>query len=165
MNLLRASNLTNKVNCSSFFFGERQNHIVKKQFEMCKFVIMKQTLGKQERLKSKTLIGKLYKEGTSVKCYPLRMVYVQEQHGSNYPAQVGVSVPKRNFKKAVQRNRIKRLLRESYRTQKQLVYHSIDQPYVYMISYIGKEECTYQEISEKMEKLLRAFVEKITQTK
>jgi ribonuclease P protein component len=124
---------------------------------------MKQTLGKQERLKSKTLIGKLYKEGNSVKSFPLRMVYIQEEHGSNYPAQVGVSVPKRNFKKAVSRNRIKRLLRETYRKQKQEVYNSIDKPYVFMISYIGKEEFTYAEIAVKMEKLLTAFIEKIKQ--
>ena len=130
---------------------------------MIKFVLMKQTLGKQERLKSKTLLGKLYKEGSSVKSFPLRMVYIQAEHDSNYPAQVGVSVPKRNFKKAVNRNRIKRLLRETYRKQKQLVYNSIDKPYVFMISYIGKEEFSYAEIEVKMEKLLKAFVDKINQ--
>jgi len=128
-----------------------------------KFVIMKQTLGKQERLKSKTLIGKLYKEGNSVKKFPLRMVYIQAEHGSNYPAQVGVSVPKRNFKKAVSRNRLKRLLRETYRKQKQTVYESIEQPYVYMISYIGREEYSYSELEIKMKQLLDAFVEKINQ--
>ena len=105
--------------------------------------MMKQTLGKQERLKSKTLIGKLYKEGKSVKTFPLRLVYIQTEHTSKYPAQVGVSIPKRNFKKAVDRNRLKRLLRETYRKQKQVVYNTIDKPYVYMISYIGKEEFTY----------------------
>ncbi len=130
---------------------------------MFKFVIMKQTLGKQERLKSKTLIGKLYKEGNSVKKFPLRMVYIQAEHGSNYPAQVGVSVPKRNFKKAVSRNRLKRLLRETYRKQKQTVYESIEQPYVYMISYIGREEYSYSELEIKMKQLLDAFVEKINQ--
>ena len=124
---------------------------------------MKQTLGKQERLKSKILLGKLYKEGSSVKCSPLRMVYIQAEHGSNYPAQVGVSEPKRNFKKAVSRNRIKRLLRETYRKQKQLVYNSIDKPYVFMISYIGKEEFNYEDIDAKMVKLLNTFIDKIKQ--
>ncbi len=124
---------------------------------------MKQTLGKQERLKSKILLGKLYKEGNSVKCFPLRMVYIQAEHGSKYPAQVGVSVPKRNFKKAVSRNRLKRLLRETYRKQKQLVYKSIDKPYVFMISYIGKEEFSYEDIDAKMVKLLNTFIDKIKQ--
>ena len=122
---------------------------------------MKQTLGKQERLKSKTLIGELYKEGKSVKSFPLRLVYIQREHTSKYPAQVGVSVPKRNFKKAVDRNQIKRLLRETYRKQKQIVYNTIDKPYVYMISYIGKEKCTYAEIELKMEQLLNAFIQQI----
>lgn len=122
---------------------------------------MKQTLGKEERLKSKTLIGKLYKEGKSVKTFPLRLVYVQVEHSSKYPAQVGVSVPKRNFKKAVDRNRIKRLLRETYRKQKEIVYNNIDKPYVYMISYIGKEEFTYAELEVKMKLLLHALVEQI----
>ena len=122
---------------------------------------MKQTLGKEERLKSKTLIGKLYKEGKSVKTFPLRLVYVQVEHSSKYPTQVGVSVPKRNFKKAVDRNRIKRLLRETYRKQKEIVYNNIDKPYVYMISYIGKEEFTYAELEVKMKLLLHALVEQI----
>ena len=122
---------------------------------------MKQTLGKQERLKSKMLIGKLYSEGKSVKNFPLRLVYVQTEHTSKYPAQVGVSVPKRNFKKAVDRNRLKRLLRETYRKQKHIVYNSIDIPYVYMISYIGKEQLSYAEIELKMEQLLNVFVEQI----
>ena len=76
------------------------------------FVLMKFTLGKEERLKSRKLIGRLYTEGETIKKFPLRMVYLQTEHTSNYPAQVGVSVPKRLFKKAVDRNRIKRLLRE-----------------------------------------------------
>lgn len=122
---------------------------------------MKQSLGKAERLKSKILLGKLYKDGDSVKKFPLRMVFIQSGHTSNYPAQVGVSVPKRNFKKAVHRNRIKRLLRETYRKQKHLVYEAIDVPYVFMISYIGKEELAYDELAVKMEKLLNAFVDKI----
>ncbi len=119
---------------------------------------MKFTLGKQERLKSKILLGKLYKEGNSVKVFPLRMVFLQEAHTSDYPAQVGVSVPKRNFKKAVSRNRIKRLLRETYRKQKYIVYDTIDKPYVFMISYIGKEEFSYADIEKKMQKLLALFV-------
>mgnify|MGYP000268260022 FL=1 len=120
---------------------------------------MKFTLGKQERLKSKKLIEKLYKEGNSVKSFPLRMMYLQTSHTSNFLAQVGVSVPKRNFKRAVDRNRIKRLMRETYRLQKQIVYHNLEQPYVFMISYLGKEEWKYEELYKKMEKLLKLFIE------
>ncbi len=122
---------------------------------------MKFTLGKQERLKSKKLIEKLYKEGNSVKVFPLRMMYLQTEHTSNFPAQVGVSVAKRNFKKAPDRNRLKRLMRETYRLQKHVVYNDLEKPYIYMISYIGKEEKPYEELFSKMNKLLSLFVEKV----
>jgi len=120
---------------------------------------MKFTLGKQERLKSRKLIEKLYKEGNSVKAFPLRMMYLQTNHTSDFPAQVGVSVPKRNFKKAPDRNRLKRLMRETYRLQKAIVYAHLEQPYVFMISYLGKDKWSYEDLHIKMEKLLKLFVE------
>ncbi len=123
-----------------------------------KFVQMKHTLVKLERLKSKKLIEKLYEQGSSVKSFPLRMVYLQTKHTSDFPAQVGVSVSKRNFKSAVDRNRIKRLLRESYRLQKEILYDHIQNPYVFMISYLGKEEIKYEEMYAKMTMLLTLFV-------
>ncbi len=122
---------------------------------------MRMTFGKEERLKSKKLIEKLYKDGTSIKAFPLRMVYVQSAHTSKFPCQVAVSVPKRNFKLAVERNRIKRLLRETYRLQKQIVYDELKEPYIFMISYIGKEEWKYEEIYKKMEKLLTLFIREV----
>lgn len=123
--------------------------------------MMKFTLGKQERLKSKKLIGKLYEQGNSVKAFPLRMVYLQTEHTSNFPAQLGVSVGKRNFKKAPDRNRLKRLMRETYRLQKEIVYDNLKQPHIFMISYIGKEEKPYEELFSKMNKLLNLFVEEV----
>ena len=126
-----------------------------------KFVKMRNTLGKQERLKSKKLIEKLYAEGDSVKNFPLRMMYVQTVHTSEFPCQVGVSVAKRNYKLAVDRNRLKRLMRETYRLQKQIVYNNLDEPYVFMISYIGREEIKYEDLYLKMEKLLTLFIDKV----
>ena len=126
-----------------------------------KFVKMRNTLGKQERLKSKKLIEKLYAEGDSVKTFPLRMMYVQTAHTSDFPCQVGVSVAKRNYKLAVDRNRLKRLMRETYRLQKQIVYKNLDEPYVFMISYIGREEIKYEDLYLKMEKLLTLFIDKV----
>ena len=126
-----------------------------------KFVKMRNTLGKQERLKSKKLIEKLYAEGDSVKTFPLRMMYVQTAHTSEFPCQVGVSVAKRNYKLAADRNRLKRLMRETYRLQKQIVYNNLDKPYVFMISYIGSEEIKYEDLYLKMEKLLTLFIDKV----
>ena len=123
---------------------------------------MKFTLGEQERLKSKKLLGKLYEEGKSIKVFPLRMVYVQTEHTSKFPVQVGVSVPKRNFKRAVDRNRIKRLLRETYRKEKHMVYDGVNQPYVFMISYIARDEWKYADLEHKMKKLLTLFIAETT---
>ena len=122
---------------------------------------MRNTLGKQERLKSKKLIEKLYAEGDSVKTFPLRLMYVQTAHTSEFPCQVGVSVAKRNYKLAADRNRLKRLMRETYRLQKQIVYNNLDKPYVFMISYIGSEEIKYEDLYLKMEKLLTLFIDKV----
>ena len=122
---------------------------------------MKFTLGKQERLKRRKLIEKLYIEGKSVKIYPLRMMYIQTVHSSDYPAQVGVSVPKRNFKRAVDRNRIKRLMRETYRKNKFIVYDALEQPHIFMISYLAKEEWEYVNLEKKMKQLLLAFVTEV----
>ncbi len=125
------------------------------------FVLMKHTFGREEKLKSRKIIGRLYTEGKSIKAFPLRMVYLQTDHTSDFPCQAAVSVPKRNFKKAVDRNRIKRLLRESYRLQKQIAYSEVDKPYVYMISYLARDEWKYADIEHKMKKLLTLFTEEI----
>ena len=125
---------------------------------------MKNTLGKQERLKSKKLIEKLYTEGNSVKTFPLRMVFVQTAHTSDFPCQIGVSVAKRNFKLAVDRNRLKRLMRETYRLQKEIVYNNLKDPYIFMISYIGREEIKYEELYLKMEGLLKIFMNTVNKT-
>lgn len=125
---------------------------------------MKFTLGKQERLKSKKLIEKLYQEGKTVKVFPLRMVYLKVAHTSTFPAQVGVSVPKRNFKLAVNRNKLKRLMREAYRLEKFTIYNNLEEQYIFMISYLGKEMFTYHKVHEKMKKLLDKFIEETKNT-
>ncbi|WP_317045208.1 ribonuclease P protein component [Formosa algae] len=79
---------------------------------------MKHTYGKTEKLKSKITIEKLFTEGKSVSAYPLRLVYLKTSFEDNVTIKAGVSVSKRNFKLAVDRNRIKRLLREAYRLNK-----------------------------------------------
>ena len=76
---------------------------------------MKFTFNKKDRLKSQKLIEKLFLEGKSVSSFPLKLIYLKTQVSGAHVIKAGVSVSKRNFKKAVDRNRIKRLLRECYR--------------------------------------------------
>ena len=75
------------------------------------------TLGKEERLKSRKQTDLLFREGKSFSVFPFRVVY-RVLPGLTGRAQAGFSVSARYFKKAVDRNRIKRLIREGYRLQK-----------------------------------------------
>ena len=101
-----------------------------------------------EKLKSTKIIDLLFSEGKSVSKYPLRLVYVPLSD-SEEKLKIGVSVSKKHFKRAVDRNYFKRILRECYRLNKKLLHDHLDQPYAIMFFYQTKERLTYQEINEK----------------
>ena len=128
---------------------------------MTTFVYVILTLKKEEKLKNKRLIEKLFEEGKSLSKFPLRLVYLQLEHSSNYPIQVAFSAPKRKFKKAVDRNRIKRLMREAYRKNKHLLHNGIEEKHIIMFTYTDENELKYVEIEEKLILLLKKFLEKI----
>lgn len=94
-----------------------------------------------EKLKSRKLLNGIFANGKSVSFYPIKVIYQRVDTQLDNLLQVGVGVSSRNFKKAVDRNRIKRLLRESYRTQKQLLAFTEPVPTqkVLFFLYIGKE--------------------------
>ncbi|WP_299393777.1 ribonuclease P protein component [uncultured Gelidibacter sp.] len=121
---------------------------------------MDQSYKKIEKLKSQKLIEKLFAEGKSVVAYPLRLVYIKTSFEDSTPLKTGVSVSKRNFKKAVHRNRIKRLMREAYRLNKSAYSNNITGQYALMVLYIGKTESDFSTISKKMNTLLDAFLKK-----
>ncbi|AXT18635.1 ribonuclease P protein component [Flavobacteriaceae bacterium AU392] len=126
---------------------------------------MKQTYKKTEKLKSKKLIDKLFSEGEFVSVYPLRLVYKSISFEDPVIAKTGVSVSKRNFKTAVDRNHIKRLLREAYRLNKASYFNNITTQYAFMILYIGKEKFEFHQIESKMKLLFEKFSKKEAQTK
>ena len=119
---------------------------------------------KEEKLKSKKRIEQLFTEGNSVSKFPLRLVYTATNLPNEVPIQAGVSVTKRNFKKAVTRNRIKRLMREAYRLHKNDVFNKISTSYAFMFLYIGRQEPTFEEIEKSMIRLLQKFIEKTEAT-
>jgi len=122
---------------------------------------MNSTFSHKEKLKSETLISKLFLEGKSVSAYPLRMVYLKTTFNDAVNVKAGVSVSKRNFKKAVDRNRIKRLMREALRLQKADYFNNMSTQYAFMILYIGKEKPTRLEVETKTKHLLQKFIDKI----
>ena len=121
------------------------------------------TYPQQEKLKSKKLIEKLFTEGKSVSAYPLRMVYLSTRFNEDILAKTGVSVSKRNFKKAPDRNRIKRLLREAYRLNKAEYFNNLTAQHAFMILYIGKEKPTFVQVETKMNQVFEKFSNKISE--
>ena len=130
-------------------------------FYFCK--VPKQfTLGKNERLKSRKQIELLFKSGRRINETGIRALYMLEDNESGiYNLQLGVSVSSRNFKRAVDRNRIKRLLRESWRLQKNDLLNALVESKkslsVFLI-YTGKEMPAFTELSEVVQSILKKLV-------
>ncbi len=122
---------------------------------------MEYTYPKNEKLKSKKSIELLFSEGQSVSKYPLRLVYVENSFENEELIKFGVSVSKKYFKNAVDRNRLKRILRECYRLNKNIIQESVDKPMAMMFFYQSKEVLSYQEINEKTISLFEKFSKKI----
>jgi len=101
----------------------------------------------------------MFKEGQSFGQYPLRFVWLSmEADQAKFPLQFTVSVPKKKFKKAVDRNRLRRQIRETYRLNKHLVYRNLevtDKTYALMVIYVAKEALEYPEIELNMNRGLR----------
>ena len=122
------------------------------------------TYPKNERLKSKTTIDLLFSEGKSVSKYPLRLVYHPAEADSEEKIKMGVSVSKKYFKRAVDRNYFKRVLRETYRLNKHLLWDNVEQPYSLMFFYQTKDKLSYQEINTKTIQLFEKFLQQINKT-
>ena len=122
---------------------------------------MKFTYPKSEKLKSKNTIDLLFSEGKSVAKYPLRLVFIEGDFGENSLLKTGVSVSKKHFKLAVDRNYFKRVLRETYRLNKHLLLEKIEKPYAIMFLYQSKDRFTYEEINKKTIQLFEKFLEAI----
>ena len=116
------------------------------------------TFTKEERLCNKKLIDGLFHNGSSFLCYPFKASWMLTGSEQQFPVQVVFSVSKKRFKRAVDRNLIKRRVREAYRLNKQVqLYNSLveaDKKIALSLAYIGKEIASYDLIEKKMLKLL-----------
>lgn len=115
---------------------------------------------KKEKLKSKKRIEKLFAEGESVYGPPLKLIFIKTELPGGVPIQAGVAVSKKRFKSAVARNRIKRLLRESYRLNKHIVFNNIEGNFAFLFLYLGNEMPSQQIVSQHMIRLLQLFLKK-----
>lgn len=125
------------------------------------FVLMRFTFGKAEKLKSRKQIEQLFVEGASLKEYPLRIRFLKISD-VGIPPKIAFSVPKRNFKRAVDRIRIKRLLRESYRMNKHLFSDGLKGEYIIMFLYTDRIEWKLVDLEKKMILLMKKMIKKVS---
>ena len=117
------------------------------------------TYPNHEKLKSKTTIDSLFSEGKSVSKYPLRLVYVENTEPNAEVIKIGVSGSKKYFKKAVDRNYFKRILRETYRLNKAILLENNEKKYAFMFFYQTKDRLSYEEIELKTKQLFQKFID------
>ena len=126
--------------------------------------LQRQTFRKNERLCSRKIIQDLALKGKNIHINPIRLLWIPSILNVSIPAQAAFTVPKRNFKDAVDRNRIKRRMREAYRKNKSSLYSLISNnknQYALLFIFTGKESITYFETEEKIKLILHRFAEDI----
>jgi len=122
------------------------------------------TFKKEERISIQREIECLFKQGDTFISYPLRVTCVKQKPLSGSTVAILVSVPKKKFKRAVKRNRMKRLIREAYRLNKNaLIRHCQEKESGLLIAFlfIGNEMCQWKEMEAAMQKSLDTLKEKI----
>ena len=124
------------------------------------------TVGKEERITSRKLIDMLFNGGQShsMAAFPLRLVFLEkEREGACPPAQMLVSVPKRCFKRAVKRNRVKRQVREAFRHHKHLIGDVLPADRQLALAFIWLDDRLYDsaEVEQRVVSLLERLAEKM----
>jgi ribonuclease P protein component len=128
---------------------------------------LKNTFTREERLRSRKAIESLIKEGTTYFSYPLRITWKITSYPQQYPIQIAFAVPKKRYKRAVKRNRIKRLLRETHRLNKHTIYAFLAEKNInlnILVVYIGEDILPYHDIDKKMRGFHRHLMEQLQKT-
>ncbi len=122
---------------------------------------MDQTFGKKYKLCRQKLMDSVFKTGGIVKQYPYVLHFMEIEEKLEAPFQVTISAPKRNFKKAHDRNRVKRLTRETIRKNKLILETFIEnngKHFVLFMIYTAREELPYEVLLKKTEQLFKQLV-------
>ena len=122
------------------------------------------TFSKKERIVSNKLMETLFEKGDSqaVTAFPLKAVYLPiDKPQGGTPAQVLISVPKKRFKHAVDRNRVKRQVREAFRHHKEMIYEHIAIDKQLLVAFIWLSDRHY--VSSEVERRIIRLLQKIAQ--
>lgn len=126
---------------------------------------MNEKLGKKNKLCSQKQIQLVFDEKNSLKAYPFVLHYAKLPLPNNVSFQITVSAPKRNFKKAHDRNRIKRLMRETIRKNKLILETFLqenEQQVALFMIYTAREEITYDVLYKKTTQLFKQLINEIS---
>jgi ribonuclease P protein component len=124
-----------------------------------------ETFRKSEKLCSKKLIADLFENGHSFFSHPFQVIWIKTGSNIQYPAQLAISVSKRLFKKAVDRNLIKRRIREAWRKNKTLLYAPLEEKkikVVFIIIYKDKTIPAYTDTMKSVQHAIRRLVSEIS---
>jgi len=117
---------------------------------------------KEERLRSKKIISRLFSEGKPFLAYPVKIIVLKTTLPTSFPAQAAFTVSKKNVKKAVHRNRIKRLMREAYRVNKNELYQLAgDNQYALFFLFVGNEMPDFKQIHSAIKKIIAHLSKKM----
>ena len=121
------------------------------------------TFLRQERLKSRKVISGLFKGAHSFSAYPIRPVWCVLEKPTPFPIQITLTVPKKVFPHAVDRNRIRRQMREAFRLQKNNFYSALaaksdTRHYGIILIYTAKEALPYADIEAGVKKMIKKFL-------
>lgn len=125
---------------------------------------MKNSFKKPERLKSRKIISSLFENGQSFTLSPYRIVWKIISLESSTPAQVVISVSKKYFPRAVDRNLIKRRIREIYRKNKEIIYSTLKEKNIqcaFMIIFTEKKIVDFKTMETKLVDALKVFEKKL----
>ncbi|NRA11769.1 MAG: ribonuclease P protein component [Crocinitomicaceae bacterium] len=123
---------------------------------------MNQSFGKAYKLCSKKLIDEVFESGVTVKSYPLIVKYKLVDLKGDTPFQMLISAPKRTFKSAIERNRIKRLCKEAIRKNKRILEEPLNRRELNMaicLIYSAKEELAIEQLNRKTQKLFNKIID------
>ena len=129
-------------------------------------MIHQNSFSKIEHLCGEKRITRLYTQGDAFIAYPVRVVFLIEPKSDIEPANVLISVPKKRFKRAVKRNRLKRLIREAYRLNKKDLIDKLDEKQLQVhiaFNYVSDDELDFASIEKKIKLSLQKLIDKIDQ--